>query len=427
MQKTSHLLAAALAFGLLFLGLAFGERLARRQENLSIHALAAAKSEQAYAGSAFQRAALRYPNLLLVYGSSELTQGDLRYQARAFFRKYPGGFMVFQVAKPAANALTIAQAVAALGPQLRGKKIVISFTPSLFLLPALNPEYYNGNFSRLHAYELLFSPALSLETRALAARRMAEYPDTLSEDPLLDFAVTHLAGETAADRLLFALAWPLGRLQTGILNLQDHAASLQELREKRLQALAEPRPAEIDWQAWLQKTRKEQALFSSSNPYGIDNHLWETEYLPLLTPPPVPGSGDAEFLASLNHSKEWQDLDILLRILDELGAQPLLLSRPLNAPFLEALGISRQAQAVYYQKLAAATAPYSLTLIDFHELDQDRSFSVDRTSHPSLTGWIYVNQALDFFYHQQENSLPFAFPPSPAGGEGRPSQEPEKP
>lgn len=401
MQKTPHLLAAALAIGLLLIPLLAGERFARQQESRSIHALAAAKSEQAYAGSVLQRAALRYPDLLLVYGSSELTQGNLRYQARVFFRKYPTGFMVFQVAKPAANALTIAQSLAALGPQLRGKKVVISFTPSLFLLPALSQEYYNGNFSRLHAYALIFSPALSRETRALAAARMAQYPGSLTDDPLLQFSVNRLAENSPADRLLFSLAWPLGRLQTSLLNLQDHAASLQELREKQLEAAGEPRPATINWTAWLEKTRKEQAEFSNNNPYGLDNQLWLEEYQPLLSQPSAPGAGDAEFIASLNNAKEWQDLDILLKILSELGARPLLLSRPLNAPFLEALGISRQAQALYYEKLSAAVAPYAVTLVDFRALDGDTTFSVDRTSHPSLSGWMYVNQALDAFYHQK--------------------------
>jgi len=401
MRKTPHLLAAAFAIGVFFFGLLAAEHFARREENRLIHALAAGKSEQAYFGSALQRSALSQPDLLLVYGSSELTQGDLRYQSRTFFRKYPTGFMVFQVAKPAANALTIAQSLAALGPDLRGKKVVISFTPSLFWIPALNQEYYNGNFSRLHAYELIFSPLLSPATRALAATRMAQYPESLADDPLLKFAVTRLAQPAPLDSLFFSLAWPLGRLQTAVLNLQDHAASLRELNEKRLEAAADPRPANIDWAAWLEKTRKEQTEFSNNNPYGIDNQLWLKEYQPLFQQPIPPGSGDAQFLASLNASKEWQDLDILLKVLTELGARPLLLSRPLNAPFLEALGISPQAQAVYYEKLSAAAASYHAALVDFRALDGDSAFSVDRTSHPSLTGWIYVNQALNDFYHQK--------------------------
>ncbi|NCP87009.1 MAG: D-alanyl-lipoteichoic acid biosynthesis protein DltD [Anaerolineae bacterium CG_4_9_14_3_um_filter_57_17] len=399
MKKAPHLLAAAIALCTILLLAVWGNFFARRQENLFVHALAATKSNQAYNGSAFQRAASRYPDLLLIYGSSELTQGDPRYQSRAFFRKYPTDFMVFQVAKPAANALTIAQSLAALGSDLRGKKVVISFTPSLFLLPMLSQEYYNGNFSRLHAYELIFSPTLSRAVRQAAARRMLDYPDSLAEDALLHFALQHSAEDAPLDNILLAFSWPLGRLQTTLIRQQDHFASLNELTEKRLDSNIYPAPAKIDWQGLLQKAREEQAPFSNNNPYGVDNVFWEQEYKASFDQPIAPGSGDAEFLTSLENSKEWQDFDLLLRVLTELGARPLLISRPLNAPFLEALGISRRAQSVYYQKLTAAVASYPVTLVDFHTLDGDKTFSVDRTSHPSLAGWIYVNQALDAFYH----------------------------
>jgi poly-D-alanine transfer protein DltD len=92
-------------------------------------------------------------------------------------------------------------------------------------------------------------------------------------------------------------------------------------------------------------------------------------------------------------------LDILLRILHELGARPLILSRPMNSPFLQALGISRQAQGVFYKKLHDAVESYKIPIVDFHTYDTDKYFSVDQTSHPSLLGWIYVNQALDAFEH----------------------------
>ena len=40
---------------------------------------------------------------------------------------------------------------------------------------------------------------------------MLDYPETLTRHPLLAFVLRRFAGGSKADRLLFALAWPLGR------------------------------------------------------------------------------------------------------------------------------------------------------------------------------------------------------------------------
>jgi D-alanine transfer protein len=409
MKKAPHVFPAVVSCLIVMALLAIGSEYAHRRENAYIHALAYAKVEQAYMGSALQRTALQYDDLLLLYGSSELTQGDPRYQAQVFFRKYPTGFMVFQIARPAANALTIAQSIAALGPGLRGKKVVISFTPSVFLLPMLNQEYYNSNFSRLHAYELVYSPLLSEAVKQKAAQRMLDYPASLEDDPLLQFALEHLARNSEFDRALFLLTWPLGQANLAIINLQDHAATVADIAPRLIDpdAFRKSRKV-IDWDNALEKARKEQIPHSNNNPYGIDNVFWTEEYQKRLAAPIAPGSGDAEFLSGLEGSQEWTDLDILLQVLHEAGAEPLILSRPLNSPFLKALGISRKAQVVFYQKLRKAVQPYDFQLVDFRAYDQDKYFSIDRTSHPSFLGWMYVNQALDAFYHGRTvpNHLP---------------------
>src|SRR5438067_1325554 len=77
---------------------------------------------------------------------------------------------------------------AALGTDLRGRKVVISVDPGQFITPGPDPAQYAGNFSYLAAAELVWSPDLSQQFKSRVAQRMLQFPDTLRPHPLLFFA-----------------------------------------------------------------------------------------------------------------------------------------------------------------------------------------------------------------------------------------------
>lgn len=96
---------------------------------------------------------------------------------------------------------------------------------------------------------------------------------------------------------------------------------------------------------------------------------------------------------------EWNDFQIMLEVLHELGAQPLILGRPLNVHLWEALGVSQQAQNTYYQKLHQLVDPYHIQTIDMSQYGTDIYFNIDLASHTSREGSVYVDRVLDDFYH----------------------------
>ena len=143
----------------------------------------------------------------------------------------------------------------------------------------------------------------------------------------------------------------------------------------------------------------EQEEHTNTNSYGIENFNWLAGYQATMPQGLANGERDNNFLRRLKTTKEWGDLDILLTVLQELGAQPLIMSRPFNGPIWDAYGISRSARQVYYDRLNKEVEKYGFQLIDFQDFDSDRLFAIDRLSHTSRVGWVYVNQALDAFYH----------------------------
>src|SRR5207249_154619 len=159
------------------------------------------------------------------------------YLASELFRAYPTGFSVFPVGTAGSTSLVFLQDLAAVGPDLRGRKIAVSLSPTWFFnrRDMLDRAAYAGNFSRQHASELAFSEQLSFAFKQEAARRMLQDPDTVQQDPLLKFALDRLADGSQLNRVLYFAVLPLGKLQNVALRLQDHWQSLTviwELRER---------------------------------------------------------------------------------------------------------------------------------------------------------------------------------------------------
>ncbi len=398
MKQTPHLIAGLSAILILVI-VAIGFSLhVQSMELRYANALAPLNTDQTFRGLAIQRAGFQKPDLLPMFGSSEITLLQNEFEAEKFFSRYPTGFNVMEVANLGASSITIAEDLAALGPDLKGKKIVISITPANFVMSKLPAVYYAGNFSRLHAYETLFSPYITTNLKAAIAERMTDFPDTYVNDSFLNFALFQLTGKSRINRALFYLCWPLAELQIQVMRIQDHAIVYSYIRNGHIIPNVRRSSRSIDWPGILQQALAKQKLATASNPLGVENDQW-WKYSYLLTNPVPPGSEDKIFIERVKIHPEWSDFDILLRVLKELGAQPLILSRPMNVRLWEAQGVSEQAQNTYYEKLSQAVAPYRFPLVNYQQYGTDIYFSIDQGSHTSREGWIYVNQTLDDFFH----------------------------
>ena len=375
----------------------------RMVEQRYVDALAPQLATAEYVGQGLQRAAFQKGELLVVYGSSEMRGFNRRgdFSAYLFFQHYSTGFTVMDVSGAGVTSLNTLQSLAAIGPDLRGKKVVVSFTPSMFLAPEANSAFYAANFSRLRADEFVFSPSLSIALKQSVARRMLAYPTTLAQTPLLKHELENLGADTSVSRFAYWLAWPLGSLETWVLSLQDQAATIAYVwAHDRIKINPVHESVAIDWSGDINLAREQQIGYARQNPRRDLPDPW-TPFPQTLNDAIQPASGDAKFTESLRTSQEWTDFDLMLRVLKELGARPLLLGRPWNGPLLNAMGVSDKAQAVYYDKMEAEAETHRFPLVDFRNETGDAYFSVDQFSHPSNEGWVYVDEALDAFYHDR--------------------------
>lgn len=369
---------------------------AERLEGRYIHALASEFTDAKLQGIALQKQAFAQPDLLVLYGSSELVK-PMPNNATEFFEDAPTGFRVFPVGKPGATSLTVLQRVASVGKGVEGKKIAFSISPGWFFTEIFDPKYYEGNFSEMQGSEVAFSSDLSHGLKCDIAKRMLDFPNTLENRDLLNFALHRLAEDSWWDRFQYALAWPMGKLANAIARGQDHVEVASHILDEEEKLSDRPRRLRhVVWRDVLKTATRFANKAATQNKQK--QAALQRSKLPRA-------SRDKVFMQTIAKAREWTDVELLMRTMKELKADPLLLSMPVEDIRLEVYGVSPEARSAYEQQLAALAQKYNFPLLDFHEYQNDPNFMVDFLDHLSGTGWLYYNKALDDFFHGRVSTL----------------------
>jgi hypothetical protein len=212
------ILAALIAAGIAVGGLLAGQAYALRLAEGDLAQLASAPLPIKFETLTFQRAVYATAGELPVYGSSELFccgQPDLPTQ---FFAHAPTGFQVFAIGRAGTGDLLFLETFGALGPALRGKRLVLSVSPQWYYGAGGIGSGYDGNFSPEIAEVFTYDAPLPLALREAAARQMAAHPATLRGQGLLRLGVQALA---AGDLPAYYALLPAGRLDAWAQQLKD--------------------------------------------------------------------------------------------------------------------------------------------------------------------------------------------------------------
>jgi poly-D-alanine transfer protein DltD len=96
---------------------------------------------------------------------------------------------------------------------------------------------------------------------------------------------------------------------------------------------------------------------------------------------------------------EWQDLALLLDIVQALGGQPVVVTSPLPGAFFDYWGVTPDQRMQYYNGLRAITTQRGVPLVAFAEHDGDRDFDQDPEGHLTDKGWVQFDEVFDTWYH----------------------------
>ena len=386
-KQMPHLFAGIIALGLAAIIFFAAQRILIHLEHATVVSTAPERFALKNQGLAFQRAAAHSPNVLMIYGSSELSMPAAPERGNIFFRTAPTGFQLSPVGGGGANPLIMLQKVGALGSALRGKRLAFSLSPGWFCTAKPGTKGYKGNFSPMAATEMVFGTALDFGLKRDIAARMLQFPETLEQRPFLEFALRRLASGQLLDRVVFCALWPAGKIQAALYELEDHWAAVHHIQR---QTKPPPRLQEetVDWPQFIAKASK-------ARPADAGNIRQPSRFDRKVTA----GSRDVGFLSGVTGSPTWLDLDLLLRCLATVHARPLILSMPLGGDFYDHAGVSRSARNEFYRKLPALVEQYHFPVVEFEEHDEDPAFLIRHQSHLTAKGWAYYDRALDDFFH----------------------------
>lgn len=378
--------------------LAAGYLWARAKQDQLLHQAAPQFSDAKLHGVALLREALSRPDTLVMFGSSELIP-DVPLKGVDFFADAPTGFSVFPVGKAGTTALSVLQKLGGAGDVLAGKKVVLSLSPSFFQSEEVDRTYVEGNSSKLQTKEFLWNDSYSEELRRDAARQILAFPKAYEGDWFLTFTLHRWAGGEWKDRLLLALMEPYAFVDRAIARMQDHAEAtsvLVEMEQGKKPKVSATGRSPLNWDQLFLKAEQSSKSFaqrSKKRPLRVTR---------------APGEGDPQFVGRLRKAQEWRDFELVLRLVREAGAIPLVLSMPVHADVLEAQGVSRKGWTEYGARLRELTSKYRASLVYFEDHERDPYFFVDHSDHIGSKGWWFYNRAMDDFYHGRLISSPVA-------------------
>ena len=401
LKKAPHLTAVVVALGLTTLGLVLATFYVRILTRHGIHRFANAQTDSKVLGVTIIREAFRHSDILTDFGSSEMIRGRGRpFYGPAFFANAPSGFVLFPVADLGATPLAQLLRVAAAGPEIRGKKLVISFTPQVFIGKGHDrfDEMYRGNFSPLQATELCFSTDLSPALSRDLSAQLLKHGLTLKHEILLRAALNARASDTWYGKAIYFALYPLGLIQESFYRIADDFLvwrSFSDLTEKERVSKTTHEP--LNWTVVADSADRYTREHAASNQWGIEDKIFARHGRYFLK---QKGSKDStEWLANLQEGYGWPELDLLMRLLKERGARALVITTPKHGLFDEFAGLSAPVRSKYYIKFRAAVAPYGFPVETFEQYDTVKYFLNDPDSHLSPKGWIRYDELVDAFYH----------------------------
>ncbi len=395
----SHLMALATALALAASVIFGGYYWARDKEERLLHSAAPEFCDAKLHGVALIREALSRPDTLLLFGSSELIP-DVPMKGVDFFAESPTGFSVFPVGKAGTTALSVLQKLGGAGEELVGKKVVLSLSPSFFQTEVVDAKYFEGNSSKLQLKEFLWSDRYSAGLKKEVATEILKFPKVIEGDWVLGYALNQCAAGGPLNQFLLGIIEPYAIFDRAIGRLQDHMEAAFALNgEPPLAPTNQFRPKRgraLNWDDLFRSAEEQSktlAAKSRRRPIKVTREK---------------GTWDAQFVAKMRKAQEWRDFELVLRLLQEAGAHPLVLSMPLHADVLEAQGVSETGRLEYGERLQALVKKYNAPLVYFKDHESDPVFFVDQHDHIGSKGWWYYNKVLDDFYHDRLGLTPVA-------------------
>ena len=348
-----------------------------------------------FQGTLLQSYALKDPSVVPMYGSSEFDHGGPDNPMK-FFAGEPTGWTPYLVGH--AGSLDLIQSLYAGAQDLKGKKIVLSLSAQWFHKGGIAQNTFAANFSALQAYKLLANPQLTVQTKKALAHRLSQFNELTKTYPVLEGLLKYYGQSDPLSRIMEALYWPAAKIEMASLEIQDALKTLKVIQQVPSNNVAVIKSyhsqAAPDWSKLKSIADAAVAKTEDNNPFGINNNFFKSKLKNLKK------FKNSAVKGKFSPSQEYADLNLLMRVLKDEGADPIFLIQPVNGPWYDFTGFPFQQRQKYYSRIRQMARRYGFAVADFSSHEYDKYF-MDDPSHPSEKGWLEFDEALDKFVNQK--------------------------
>ncbi|WP_425801249.1 D-alanyl-lipoteichoic acid biosynthesis protein DltD [Desulfitobacterium sp. Sab5] len=348
-----------------------------------------------FQGTILQSIVIKSSDVLPIYGSSEFSYGGA-FNPTKFYAGKPTGWLPYLVGH--AGSEDLIQALYAGGEDLKGKKIALSLSAQWFGGNGISQAAFGANFSALQIYKMLFNPAITSQTKTDMAERLLQFDEIKKSYPILEGYLKNYNQPGFLPYVLETGYWMEAKVELAALEIQDAVKTIKDVKklsakEIAKNAAAKPSNKFPNWSALEKKAIADGKVSESNNPFGVTNTYFDKNKDNLVK------LKNSQSKAHFYPSQEYNDLELLMKVLKDEGADPIFIIQPVNGYWYDYTGFPKEQRQKYYAQVRQMAKQYNFALADFSGDEYDMYFMSD-PSHPNELGWLKIDKALDNFVHK---------------------------
>ena len=352
-----------------------------------------------FEGSLLQQQAFATPGVLPIYGSSEMSMINDYHPAKVLT---PGtGVTPFLVGKGGTQTIIHVLNLASLD-DIKGKKVAIFLTPQWYASGGIPQSFFEGNFSALHAYQILFSSKLSPRLKQQIAARILNFPGAYKDYPYLEKMLSDELGSGYRVKMDRILNWIPAQMEYTSLEIKDVSRMnwhVHQLSQKTIQdySIKNSSAQGVDWDKLREEAKTKGKNSTTNNSFGMDDTFYQDNLASKLQ-----DKKDTDKNFKLATSPEYDDLTLLMQVLKEKGAKPLFVIIPMNGRWYDYTGLDHSEREQCYTKLRTVVQEAGYPVADFSSHEYEDYYLKDPW-HLAWKGWVDVDQRLYEFSKEGTN------------------------
>ncbi|MFV0441528.1 MAG: D-alanyl-lipoteichoic acid biosynthesis protein DltD [Lachnospirales bacterium] len=336
-------------------------------------------------------------NNVVYLGASELNSKFIQSHPSNFFSD-ENDFLVNTVGRGSCQSIVFASLLGAV-EGFDNKKVAITFSPQSFVEGGIPSDMYFANFSPLHYLEIQDNEKLSKETKDKFLNRFKTLDEqytkqTGDKSSFYNSRVITKAylSETFKDKVTKVLIKPYVAMNKAFLKLSDRTHSY--VATKSLEVYGADRPKNIDYEAEQDNMIAYGIEASSNNEFQMDNDYYNVyigQRLERLE------GRDAKI--TYDNSVEYDDVELLLEVCQELNIEPLIFVHPFHAKWSDYAGIDIDTRYAYYDKIDKLLSSYNANYVNMANMEYVDYYMCD-VLHYGWLGWLDVDKRISEFYYE---------------------------